>query len=67
MYKFIFHNTLIVTHKGMVEYVIFPREMLFEFRGDTELPFRADLKKCGTSSPGSPQNSLSLCSDKNIQ
>jgi hypothetical protein len=29
----------------MVEYVIFPQEIPFEFRGVTELPFRADLKK----------------------
>jgi len=29
----------------MVEYVIFPRAMQFKFRGGTQLPFRADLKK----------------------
>jgi len=27
----------------MVEHVIFPRAMQFEFRGGTQLPFRADL------------------------
>jgi hypothetical protein len=51
----------------MVEYVIFPRAMQFEFRGGTQIPFSADLKKCETSSPGSPQNSLPLCLDKNMQ